>query len=170
MATPMCVSEDGNKATFIGTFLESGDNVRLCDECMPNFCAAVFERMTGVDMTPALYLASVEGQENPDGPPGQPGEVAYPPDMEPHGMSDVDPTGAVSGPTTEITTAEGAPSDGPPAPGPADTDQGAQDPTPAPGAPPESGRTPTPPNGSEKPGASAEGPPDGRSGESDDGV
>lgn len=85
MAAPACMTEGHGPATFIGTFLETGDAVRLCDECMPNFCAAVFERMTGVDMTPALYLASEEGQQNPDGPVGEPGEVAYPPDMEPKG-------------------------------------------------------------------------------------
>ena len=85
MAAPACMTEGHGPATFIGTFLETGDAVRLCDECVPNFCAAVFERMTGVDMTPALYLASEEGQANPDGPAGSPGEVAYPPDMEPKG-------------------------------------------------------------------------------------
>jgi hypothetical protein len=125
MATPMCISDDGNKATFIGTFLETGDNVRLCDDCMPQFCAAVFERMTGVDMAPAIYLASQEGQASGLEPEGSPGEVAYPPDMEPRGTSDVDPTSAASGPSGEHGVVHGAPSDEPPAPAPADTDMGA---------------------------------------------
>lgn len=162
MATPMCISEDGNKATFIGTFLETGDNVRLCDECMPNFCAAVFERMTGVDMTPALYLASVEGQENPDGPSGQPEEVAYPPDMEPRSTSDVDPTGEPSGRSAEHTTAEGAPSSQPPPPAPADTDQAAAEDPISEGSPTAGVKAPASMNSSSEPGQETDRPPQTR--------
>lgn len=107
MAGPNCMTEGHGPAKFIGTFMEDGSSVALCDECMPTFCAAVFERMTGVDMTPALYLASVEGDGERQTAPGDPQEVAYPPDMEPKG-----------------NTASEAP-----AAAPADTDPAAVDPT-----------------------------------------
>lgn len=128
MAT-MCQNHPDVKATFVGTVLEPDVvNVAVCDECMPLFCAAVFEEMTGVDMSPALYLASEEGQANPDGPPqaqSPNGQV----EEEPPGLSDIDPTAAASGPSAEHTVAEGAPSDEPPAPAPADADEEAADPT-----------------------------------------
>lgn len=85
MAALMCMSNDGHEATFVGTFFPSGDSVRLCDECMPPFCAVVFERMTGVDMAPALFMASDEGQAALLEAEGHPEEVAAPPDMEPKG-------------------------------------------------------------------------------------
>jgi len=100
MAALMCATPGHGPATVVVAFTAGGDTVRLCDECLPNFCAAVFEQMTGVDMTPALYLASEEGQADRDALKGDPAEVAYPP----------------------MTAAEGAPTDDPPAPAPHDTD------------------------------------------------
>lgn len=101
MASLLCMSNDGSEATFVGTFFPSGDSVRLCDECMPAFCAVVFERMTGVDMSEALEAASEGGEADQTVPVGHPEEVAAPPAMTEHG----------------------APTDQPPAPAPADQDR-----------------------------------------------
>lgn len=107
MANIMCMTEGHGPATFVGTFFPDGSGVRLCDECMPNFCAAVFERMTGVDMSPALYLASEEGQDGLPEPEGNPQEVAAPSTATPPGGS----------------------TDEPPPPAPHDADMEAADPT-----------------------------------------
>jgi hypothetical protein len=130
MATVMCMSSDEAHtplgpvpATFIGTFIPGGDSIRVCDECMPNFCAAVFERMTGVDMTPALYLASVEGQENPDGAVGHPEEVAAP--VQEFPTTDIAGSTADDADTPGDATPADVPgrSGGSPPPAPADEDQ-----------------------------------------------
>lgn len=121
MAT-MCQNHPDVKATFVGTVLEPDVvNVAVCDECMPLFCAAVFEEMTGVDMSPALYLASEEGQANPEGPP-QPepnnGQVTGNPSGPELGDTQGDPEQ-----TAALAEAEAAAAGGePPAPGPADED------------------------------------------------
>lgn len=107
MAQILCMTEGHGAATFVGTFFPSGDGVRLCDECMPNFCAAVFQRMTGVDMSPALYLASEEGQDELPDTEGHPEEVAG----------------------TSTPSAPGESTDEPPPPAPHDADMAA-DPTP----------------------------------------
>lgn len=90
MAMPACMSDDGRPAVFVGTMLQTGDSVALCDECMVPWAAAILNAMTGVDPTP--FLAAVS--------------------------EDVP------------TTAEGAPTDEPPAPAPADTDPDAEAPDP----------------------------------------
>lgn len=93
MALPACMSDDGNPAVFVGTMLQTGDSVALCDNCLANWAVAVVSTMTGVD--PAPFIAAIS--------------------------EDVP------------TTAEGAPTDEPPAPAPADTDSEARMPDPASG-------------------------------------
>jgi hypothetical protein len=107
MAQILCMTEGHGPATFVGTFFPDGSGVRLCDECMPNFCAAVFQRMTGVDMSPALYLASEEGQDGLPDPDGSPEEVAAPSTASPTGdeaaevaAQDADEEGAHGGDPT----------------------------------------------------------------------
>lgn len=87
MAGPACMSGDGNQAVFVGTLLQTGDAVALCDECLVPWAAAMLHAMTGVD--PAPFIA------------------------------------AVSDDTQAAGAAEGAPTDEPPAPAPADTDDDA---------------------------------------------
>lgn len=84
MAGPPCMSEDGRPAVFVGTMLQTGDAVALCDECLVPWCAAILNAMTGVDPTPFLQ--------------------------------------AISDTPAVPTAAQGAPTDEPPAPGPADVD------------------------------------------------
>lgn len=52
------MSEDGNVAVFVGTMLQTGDAVALCDQCMVPWAAAVLQSMTGVDPTPFLLAVS----------------------------------------------------------------------------------------------------------------
>lgn len=58
MANPPCMSDDGNPAVFVGTMLQTGDAVALCDDCMVPWTAAVLYSMTGIDPTPFLAAAS----------------------------------------------------------------------------------------------------------------
>lgn len=107
MAPPSCMTEDGRPAVFVGTFLQTGDAVAVCDDCLVMFAAALLRDMTGLD--PAPFLAAISDDQTDPGAEA-PGQV---PDVT---------SGA-------LTTSEGAPSDEPPPPGPADSDQ---DPTPPP--------------------------------------
>lgn len=131
MAMPQCMTEGHGPATFVGTFFPSGDSVRLCDECMPNFCAAVFERMTGVDMAPAILMASEEGAEIREQMKSNPEEVAVPPAVLSEKELAALAQAGTNGNGEVATTAEGAPTDEPPAPAPADADTEATDPPPA---------------------------------------
>jgi hypothetical protein len=85
MAALMCMTEGHGPAVFVGTFFPSGDSVRVCDECMPLFCAGVFERMTGVDLGPAMAIWHAASEDEAAEVEGHPEEVAAPPDMEPKG-------------------------------------------------------------------------------------
>lgn len=64
MANPPCMSDDGNPAVFVGTMLQTGDAVALCDECMVPWCAAVLQTMTGIDATP--FIAAISNGEPDD--------------------------------------------------------------------------------------------------------
>jgi len=52
------MSDDGNNAVFIGTFLQSGDAVTLCGECLPLWAAGLIEVMIGADMSGIVAAAS----------------------------------------------------------------------------------------------------------------
>lgn len=80
MAAPPCMSDDGNQAVFVGTMLQTGDAVALCDECLVAWSAALLNAMTGVDPTPFLQAIS-------DGPPERP-EPADEPPAEPADAGD----------------------------------------------------------------------------------
>lgn len=66
MANPACATGDGNAASFIGTYLESGDTVALCDECLVAWSAAMLNSMTGIDPTPFLQAISEGDPTTPD--------------------------------------------------------------------------------------------------------
>ena len=94
------MSDDGNAAVFVGTFLQNGDAVALCGDCLPQFAVAVAANTTGVPVDAlAAAVAKLEA-EHADMQPSDPAEVAAPPHMAEHG----------------------APTDEPPAPAPADPD------------------------------------------------
>src|SRR5271170_7582483 len=58
MANPRCMSDDGNTAVFVGTMLETGDGVALCDNCLVAWAAALLNVMTGVDPMPFIAAIS----------------------------------------------------------------------------------------------------------------
>lgn len=58
MAAPQCMSEDGRQAVFVGTMLQTGDAVALCDECLVMWAAALLQAMTGVDPQPFIAAMS----------------------------------------------------------------------------------------------------------------
>jgi hypothetical protein len=73
------MSDDGNPAVFVGTMLETGNAVALCDECLVGWTAALLNLMTGVDPTPFLAAISedaidLEGNEQAT-PAGLPPEA-----------------------------------------------------------------------------------------------
>jgi hypothetical protein len=87
------MSGDGRNAVFVGTMLQTGDSVALCDECLVPWAAAVLHAMTGVD--PAPFLAAVSD------PPAGDGEASA-------GGTD----GAVSPPADEPDPTPATPKDG----------------------------------------------------------
>lgn len=91
MAGPACMSDDGRPAVFVGTMLETGDSVALCDVCLVGWVAAVLNVMTGVDPQPFLQAISEDEPIPYEVVPGAGGE---PPDVQPH---DTDPE-AISAP------------------------------------------------------------------------
>lgn len=101
MAGLPCMSNDGKGAVFTGTFLQNGDSVALCEDCLPEFLVAVAGQMLGVELDQLqAAIAGLQG-EQPEHPEAAGAEAAYPPHQASHG----------------------APTDEPPAPAPADTDQ-----------------------------------------------
>lgn len=63
MAAPQCMSEDGSEAVFVGTMLQTGDSVALCDECLVAWAAALLNVMTGVDPQPFLRAVSTDAED-----------------------------------------------------------------------------------------------------------
>jgi hypothetical protein len=94
------MSNDGNAAIFIGTFLSSGDAVALCNDCMPAWASAVTSGMLGID--PDLYAVAVAAMEK---------------DAEAADANDPGDTGAPPAMIETPNTGSSAP-----APAPADTD------------------------------------------------
>lgn len=83
MAGPPCMSGDGNPAVFVGTMLQSGDAVALCDECMVPWLAAVLHTMTDIDPAPFLLAVSddptLAAAVDGDQPPLDDSERGHPP-------------------------------------------------------------------------------------------
>jgi len=102
MAGVACMSEDGNPAVFVGTMLENGESVRLCDVCLVAWAASVLNLMTGVDPEPFLRAisedepipyevaddAAAAGTENPAA------EAARKPATPPEGSGAAQPSGS----------------------------------------------------------------------------
>src|SRR5271157_3359383 len=81
---PNCMADDGKPAVFVGTFLQNGQSVAVCDEHLVYFCADTLETMTGVDPVPFIQAISDETPEAPPDEPGEPPELApEPPEPEP---------------------------------------------------------------------------------------
>jgi len=135
MAAPQCMSNDGNAAVFVGTFLEDGSSVQLCTDCFAQFAAAMAASVNGIP--PEVLGGVIEQlaeQANADDVP-EPHEMAAPPDMP----AERDGTGPIDGQTTvdeQVALAEHeAKGSEPPAPAPADVDPDI--------SPPESGEAAT---------------------------
>lgn len=101
MAGPACMSEDGRPAVFVGTMLETGDSVALCDICLVGWAAALLNVMTGVDPTPFLEAVS-ETEPAPaeiagDGAGGPPAET--PADSDPGAAQEAAATAGGPSPT-----------------------------------------------------------------------
>jgi hypothetical protein len=95
------MSNDGKQAVFIGTFMETGDAVALCEDCLPAFTATVTADMFGVDGAQLLeWLKANQGDEAP-ADVSEVAEVAAPPAMMRPPASDVDPTAGGSVPSSE---------------------------------------------------------------------
>jgi hypothetical protein len=89
MALPSCMSGDGRQAVFVGTMLQTGDAVALCDECLVMWTAALLQTMTGVDPGPFIAAMSetdpagdVTAGAPSDGPPA-PGPADKDPGADP---------------------------------------------------------------------------------------
>lgn len=102
MAAPPCMGEDGRQAVFVGTMLQTGDAVALCDECLVMWASALLQAMTGIDPEPFLRAVSEvsDGQEAERNTP------------------------AAEATDTVPDVSHGMPSDEPPPPAPHDTDDG----------------------------------------------
>lgn len=85
------MSGDGRPAAFIGTMLETGDTVTLCDDCMVLWLAAVLSAVTGVDAAPFIAALS-------DPSPDSDGVGSPAPDPEPEGPGE--PIGVTKGGVT----------------------------------------------------------------------
>lgn len=79
MAGPPCMSSDGNAAVFVGTFLENGDAVALCGECLPGFAIALTASMTGTDIEALTGFLDAQVGGQPDEPAVVAAELAAPP-------------------------------------------------------------------------------------------
>lgn len=84
MANPACMSGDGKEAVFVGTMLQTGDAVALCDECLVAWSAAVLQAMTGVDPAPFIQAISepAEAPQTKDGAPTDEPPAAAPADAD----------------------------------------------------------------------------------------
>lgn len=87
MAPPICMSQDGNAAVFIGTWLENGEPVALCSECLVPWSSALINALTGIDPEPFLAAALEEppplAESEPTGPT-PPQSPAAGTDADPH--------------------------------------------------------------------------------------
>lgn len=70
MAPPTCNNHPEEAATFVGTFMQTGDSVALCDECLVMFSAAMLHQMTGVDPSPFLAAISDDPEAEAEAHPG----------------------------------------------------------------------------------------------------
>jgi hypothetical protein len=89
MASPQCNSDDGRQATFVGTFLQTGDAVALCDDCLAGFAASLTASMFGVPADELQALIAAHEDDDPAVQEPAPNEVAYP-------MQEPDPTPAAA--------------------------------------------------------------------------
>ena len=121
MASPPCMSGDGEAAVFVGTMLETGDAVALCSECLVAWSAALLNIMTGIDPAPFIAAISEEdsspsaGSDNGSSPaPSAAGEPLDPPpprarrgrtlDTSPDPGTEGDPADGTAMPTADSHT------------------------------------------------------------------
>lgn len=116
MALPQCMSNDGQQAVFVGTFLQNGDAVALCEDCLPAFTATITADMFGVDGQQLLTWLQENAGDEPPANAEQVAEVAAPPAMlaDPT-PADADAPAAQEGTDVAPEDADGADESPPPA-------------------------------------------------------
>ena len=85
---PECMAEDGQAAVFVGTFLQNGQSVAVCDEHLVYFAADTLHTMTGVD--PAPFIAAISDEQPEEVDPMEP--ETHPEPEEPLEEPTADPT------------------------------------------------------------------------------
>lgn len=108
---PACMSEDGNPAVFVGTMLQTGDSVALCDNCLANWAVAVVSTMTGIDPAPFIAAISEDAPTTAEGAPTDEPPPPAPADPDPEARAP-DPA---NGPMSNGSAGPGTAKD-PPAP------------------------------------------------------
>ena len=109
MAMPACMSDDGRPAVFVGTMLQTGDSVALCDECMVPWAAAILNAMTGVDPTPFLAAVSEDAPTTAEGAPTDEAPAPAPADTDPEAIAPDPETGRGSNGVADPGTDTGRP-------------------------------------------------------------
>jgi hypothetical protein len=56
MASLPCQFHEDQGAVFIGTFLETGMSLTVCQECLRDFFATTLEEMSGIPITAILQM------------------------------------------------------------------------------------------------------------------
>lgn len=90
MAAPACNNHPDTPATFIGTFMETGDALAVCGSCLVTFSLGMLQALTGIDATPLLEAVSSDTTE-PGTPEGYAGNPE--PDPEPDLAAKPSPNG-----------------------------------------------------------------------------
>lgn len=128
MANVPCMTDGHAQAVFIGTFLESGDSIQLCNECLANFAGAITAQVNGIDLDVFEGVLKELGDASAEGLAEAAAEFAAPPTEAAALIDQTEDTGGSDAIMHLPATAEGAPTDEPPEPAPADTDQEAESP------------------------------------------
>lgn len=66
MASLACERDDGKNAVFVGTFLETGTSIALCEDDLINFVVSMSQQLTGA---PVIDFVSSFVREDEDGAP-----------------------------------------------------------------------------------------------------
>lgn len=83
MAGPACMSDDGNQAVFVGTFMQNGDAVALCPVCLPQWACAVVAQSTDTDLQQLLDWVGTHMGQAPEDVAAAAAETAAPPQQQP---------------------------------------------------------------------------------------
>ena len=67
MATPLCSSGDEQPGVLIVGVLATGEQIVLCEDCVPGWCGAVLGSVLGLDIEPWMteLFATAAGDDEP---------------------------------------------------------------------------------------------------------